>query len=130
MEVEEVQVKMEDEAKAGGNTSEKVLVDKEVLEKLISFFQNIGSVYYTDEIHSLYSNFYIVDDEHAIKYLGCDSYEGFCWLYYHENDYNYQKKHGLLCKYLSDKSYEEIKKIGETSAPGLYYNGVKISDLL
>ena len=30
MEVEEVQVKMEDEAKAGGDNSEKVLVDKEV----------------------------------------------------------------------------------------------------
>ena len=130
MEVEEVQVKLEDEAKAGGDTSEKVLIDKEVLEKLISFFQNIGSVYYTDEVHSLYGNFYIVNDKHAIKYLDYDRYEGFYWLYYNENDYNYQKKHGLLCKYLSDKSFEEIKKIGETSAPGLYYNGVKISDLL
>ena len=129
MEVEEVQVKLEDEAKAGGDNSEKVLVDKEVLEILISFFQNAGAVYYPDEIHSLYGNFYIVDDEHAIKYLDYDRYEGFYWLYYRENDYNYQKKHGLLCKYFSDKSYEEIKKLGETQEPGVYFKGKKVWDL-
>ena len=129
MEVEEVQAKMEEEAKASGDTSEKVLVDKEVLEKLIGFFQNAGTVYYPDEIHSLFGNFYIVDNEHDIKYLDYDRYEGFYWLYYNEDVYNDQKKHGLLCKYFSDKSYEEIKKLGETQEPGFYFKGKKVWDL-
>lgn len=129
MEVEEVQVKMEDEAKASGDTSEKVLVDKEVLEKLIVFFQNSSAVYYPDEIQPLYGDFYIVNDEHQIEYLNNEQYEGFYWSSYNEDVYNDQKKHGLLCKYFSDKSFEEIKKLGETQEPGVYFKGKKVWDL-
>ena len=128
MEIEEVQVKLEDEAKAGGDNSEKVLVDKEVFENLIRVLQQ------PTESALFYNEFYIVNSEHKVEYFDvCDEYgwDYSSWIeFYNEDEYKYAKKKDLLCKYLSGKSFEEIKKLGETSAPGLYYNGVKISDLL
>ena len=121
-----MQVKLEDETKAGSNTSEKVLVDKEVLKNLINVLKNPveGSL--------CYNKFYIVNSNHKVKcfqaigqrgnYVGWGSIKN-------KEDLEFAKNKNYLCPELSNLSFEEIKKLGETSAPGVYFNGKKVWDL-
>lgn len=126
MEVEEVQVKMEDGAKTNGNTSEKVLVDKEVLKNLINVLKNPveGSL--------CYNKFYIVNSNHKVEcfqaigqrgnYVGWGSIKN-------KEDFEFAKNQNYLCSELSNLSFEEIKKLGETQEPGVYFKGKKVWDL-
>ena len=126
MEVEEVQVKMEDEAKAGGNTSEKVLVDKELLKVLFSILSNPSG-----EPNKRTNLFYMVDHLHKIRYFECaegGNYIGW-YTFDYADDLERVKNNGFLCPELSNLSFEEIKKLGETSVPGIYFKGKKVWDL-
>ena len=128
MEVEEVQVKLEDEAKASGDTSEKVLVDKELLKVLFNILSDP-----TDENEENYNRFYRVNEQKEVEFFKAN-WDG-DWYYSHwqpifdTNDLDYAKLHCLLCPELSNLSFEEIKKLGETSAPGVHFKGKKVWDL-
>ena len=128
MEVEEVQVKMEDEAKAGGDNSEKVLVDAEPLKILFNILSDP-----TDENGENYNCFYRVNEQKEVEFFKPNWTSD--WYYSHwcsiidTDDLDYAKLHCLLCPELSNLSFEEIKKLGETSAPGVYFKGKKVWDL-
>ena len=118
---------MEDEAKASGDNSEKVLVDEEVFENLIRVLQQP-----TEDV-LFYNEFYIVNSEHEVEYFDVPDEDGWdysSWRELHDKEeYKYAKEEGILCKYLSDQSFEEIKKLGETQEPGVYFKGKKVWDL-
>ena len=126
MEVEEVQVKLEDEAKASGDTSEKVLVDKELLKVLFELLLNPS-----EELNKRFNLFYMVDNLHKIRYFECaegGNYVGW-YTFNYADDLDRVKNNGLLCPELSNLSFEEIKKLGETQEPGVYFKGKKVWDL-
>lgn len=127
MEVEEVQVKMEDEAKANGNTSEKVLVDKELLEILFNILSDP-----TDENEENYNRFYRVNEQKEVEFFKTnwdDWYYSIWHPIYDKDTLKSAKDEGFLCPELANLSFEEIKKLGETSAPGVYFKGKKVWDL-
>ena len=75
--------------------------------------------------------FYIVDHLHEVKYFECaegGNYTGWYQIC-HADDLEHVKNNGLLCPDLANLSFEEIKKLGETSAPGVYFKGKKVWDL-
>ena len=128
MEVEEVQVKIEDEAKANGDNSEKVLVDKELLEILFSILSDP-----TDNYNKKYKRFYRINKDKKVEYFYVSwengwNFSGWRPIVY-ANGLEYAKNEGFLCPELSNLSFEEIKKLGETSAPGIYFKGKKVWDL-
>lgn len=129
MEVEEVQVKMEDEAKAGGDTSEKVLVDAELLKILFSILSKED-----DDYVFKYKNFYKVNKDKEVECFDPNYTENgwdyTTWQPLKDKYYfGYARTNGFLCPELSNLSFEEIKKLGETSAPGVYFKGKKVWDL-
>jgi len=128
MEVEEVQVKMEDEAKAGGNTSEKVLVDAELLEILFSILSEP-----TDDNEENYNRFYRVNEQKEVEFFKPnwtgDWYYSHWHSIYDKNTLKSAKDEGSLCPELANLSFEEIKKLGETQEPGVYFKGKKVWDL-
>ena len=128
MEVEEVQVKLEDEAKASSDNSEKVLVDKELLEILFSILLNP-----TDSYHFWYKRFYIVNKDKKVEYFYAMDRDGWKHARWNPIDdagsFGYAKNEGFLCPELSNLSFEEIKKLGETQEPGVYFKGKKVWDL-
>ena len=128
MEVEEVQVKMEDEAKASGNTSEKVLVDKELLEVLFGILSDP-----TDGFNDKYKRFYRINEVKDVEFFK-PNWDG-NWYFSHwhpiydEKDFERAKNNGYFCPELSNLSFDEIKKLGETQEPGVYFKGKKVWDL-
>ena len=128
MEVEEVQVKLEDEAKASSNNSEKVLVDAELLKVLFSILSD--PVDYNEEN---YNRFYRVNEQKVVEFFKAiwdsDWYYSDWHPIYDEDTLKSAKDEGSLCPELSNLSFEEIKKLGETSAPGVYFKGKKVWDL-
>lgn len=126
MEVEEVQVKLEDEAKAGDNTSEQVLVDEELLQAL---FDTLSDPFMEDN----FSCFYRVNDDKEVEYFNPGYIKARYWPIWfpitNPTIFNQAKEEGSLAPELSNLSFEEIKKLGETSAPGVYFKGKKVWDL-
>lgn len=123
-----MQVKMEDEAKAGGNTSEKVLVDKELLKVLFGILSDP-----TDENEENYNRFYRVNEQKEVEYFYAMDRDGWKHARWNPIDdagcFGCAKNEGFLCPELSNFSFEEIKKLGETSASGIYFKGKKVWDL-
>ena len=120
-----MQAKLEDEAKADGNTSEQVLVDKELLEVFSDIiFDPIN------EDH--YKRFYLINADKEVEcyQVGEDGWEYAGWGPIQDaEDLEYAKNGGFLCPELSNLSFEEIKKLGETQEPGFYFKGKKVWDL-
>lgn len=127
MEVEEVQVKLEDGAKASGDTSEKVLVDEELLKVLFSILAKSSDA-------ERYKHFYKVNENKEVECFDPNYTENgwdyTTWRPLKDKYYfGYARTNGFLCPELSNLSFEEIKKLGETSAPGVYFKGKKVWDL-
>ena len=128
MEVEEVQAKMEDEAKASGNTSEKVLVDAELLKTLFRVLSKED-----DDYVFKYRGFYKVNKDKEVEFFYArweDEFEYSGWDQIgNAGVLDDAKKQGFLGPELSNLSFEEIKKLGETQEPGIYFKGKKVWDL-
>lgn len=128
MDVEEVQVKMEDEAKSGSNTSEQVLVDKELLNILFSILSDP-----VDGFREKYKRFYRVNEVKDVEFFkpnwDGDWYFSHWHPIYDEKDFECAKNNGYFCPELSNLSFEEIKKLGETQEPGFYFKSKKVWDL-
>ena len=128
MEVEEVQVKMEDEAKANGDSSEKVLVDKELLKVLFSVLSKED-----DDYVFKYKSFYKVNKDKAVEFFYVRWEDDFEYSGWDQIDnagvLDDAKKQGFLGPELSNLSFEEFKKLGETQEPGVYFKGKKVWDL-
>lgn len=123
-----MQVKMEEEAKASSNTSEKVLVDEELLNVLFSILSNPN-----DDYSEKYKRFYKINKDKKVEFFYVSWEDG--WDYSGWNPINnadgfkFAKNEGYLCPELSNLSFEEIKKLGETQEPGVYFKGKKVWDL-
>lgn len=121
-----MQVKMEDEAKASGNTSEKVLVDEELLQALFDILSEPFMEYH-------YSCFYRVNDDKEVEYSNPGYISARYWPIWfpitNPTIFNQAKEEFTLAPELSNLSFEEIKKLGETQEPGVYFKGKKVWDL-
>jgi hypothetical protein len=102
-----------------------VLVDKELLEILFDIiFDPINEEHY--------KHFYLINADKEVEcyQVDEDGWEYAGWRPISDaEDLDYMKKEGFLCPELSNLSFEDIEKLGETQEPGVYFKGKKVWDL-